>query len=404
MQFNGKYPLTPAEDAAYLLRRVAALILVFAMPLSALVSRRSFSILLPFGVVLLTFAFCLDMKKQEVSLRLVRFFSKPMVYVLCGFFAWLVLSLPWASFYSETWGKVFSLSATLIFPMLGVLVLPDRIPESLVSNIGLAVALLGGCAFLIDVFQPFSDSEGILERVSLILSLFIWPGCACFFLLEKPLYAVALFLLSVLSILWGAFEVPKILLAIGVLSVGLLYFIPMHRLIRISLYGILGCIFLTPLSLLALSGITFILGNFGQHPVFLEIMNWKNLLFEYPSKLFIGHGLGAWQHIHMVRGLSNAFSPTLLIIIWYDLGFVGAVAHGLIVWSVFRTIREISNEVLGAVALVAFYVVLTYTYIWSVVDKLWWCSILGALVLAFVAIGRLQNAITPLKVTFVPQE
>jgi hypothetical protein len=404
MQPYEKYPLTPAEDAAYLLRRVAALILLFAMPLSALVSRRSFSILLPFGVVLLTFAFLLDMKKQEVSMRLVRFFSKPMVYVLCGFFIWLVLSLPSASFYAVTWEKVFSLSATLIFPMLGVFVLPDRTSESLVSNIGLGLALTAGCAFLCDLFEPFSDVEGTLGRVFLIMSLFVWPGCACFLLLEKRLHAAGIFLLVTLSILWSPFEIPKILLAIGVIGACFLYLLPAQRLIQISLYGVLGCIFLTPLALLLFSGLSFFLGRLGQYPIFLQIAEWKGLLFEQPLKLLVGHGLGAWHHIHMAQGLSHVFSPPFLVIMWYEMGLMGAIAHGLFMWSTFRTVREIPNEVLRGAALIALYAALTYTYVWSVADKLWWCSILGALVLVFVAIGRLQNAATPLRVTFVPQE
>jgi hypothetical protein len=403
MQFDGN-PLTPAEDSAYILRRVAALLLVFAMPLSALVSRRSFNILLPFSVVLLTFAFFLDMKKQEVTLRLVRFFSKPMAYVLCGFLAWLVLSLPWASFYSETWSKVFSLTATLIFPMLGVLVLPDRIPESLVFNIGFSLGLLGGCAILTDVAQPFLESEETVSRVFLVLSLFVWSGCACFFLLEKSLYAAGLFLVIALSILGGTFEAPKILLAVGIFSVSLLYFIPVQSLMRISLYGMLGCIFLTPLVLILFSGITFILGSFAKHPIFLEMMSWKTLLFEQPFTLLAGHGLGAWNHVHTLRGLPNTFSSTFFVTLWYELGLVGAVAHGLILWSVLRTIREIPNEILRGAALVTFYVVLVYTYVWSVADKLWWAAILGALVLAFVAIGRLQNVTTSLRINFVPQE
>jgi hypothetical protein len=404
MPFNGKYPLTPAEDAAYLLRRVAALILVFAMPLTALVSRRSFTILFPFGVVLLGLAFFLDMKKEELSLRLWRFVSHPMVYVMCGFVAWLVLSLPWASFYGVTWGKVLGLSTLVMMTMIGAFVLPNRTPEALASHMAWSFGILGICAFLSNVFPILPESAFILERVFVILALFVWGACSGFLLLDKPLHAFGLLGLSLIGIFLSDFQWPKILFALGLLCVVLLSFIPPSRLIPLSLYGIIGTLLLTPVFLWLISAFSFILGTLAQRPFFTDFLEWKARLFETPLQLIMGHGLGAWNHVQAMHGTSYTFSPTLFVTLWYDLGLIGVIAQGLIIWSVFSAIREISHEILRGAALVTFYSVLAYTYAWSGVDKLWWFSILGALTLFFVAMGRLQNAAVPLKVTFRPRE
>ena len=175
-------PIDPAADAAGLLRRLGFAILMLAMPLAALITRRGVVALAPIGVALLVIASVLDGEPSaagdaERDRRVRR---------RHGIRAPVRLVRPVArldALSRARGGTARQLAATLGVVFAGYLALPDRMRSANLYLLPVGVAVAAVAAIGLGLFGSgggwaFKADGQSLARGLVVLVLFVWPSVA----------------------------------------------------------------------------------------------------------------------------------------------------------------------------------------------------------------------------------
>jgi hypothetical protein len=379
----------PSADAAAMLRRLGFATLFFAVPLAALFTRRALVVMAPLAVILLVLASVLDGSAKHAREKILALATSTGGIAGLVLLFWAGLSLVWTPFLPQASERLFNIAGMILMGLGGYLAVPERMRAAnlyllpvgvgLAAVIGIPLAIQGGSRF---------DPEGLsLERGMLMLALLVWPALAWLHSRGRNLEAVALALAVAVAALLTQEGLPLYGLAAGALVFVLTAASPKlgPRLVGIIMAGLLLCAPLLPFLLKPLAT-----GIFGaKAPVTASLEVWSRIVLSEPLRLLTGHGLET-----ALRGRSFGLVPrnapsTLLFEIWYELGVVGAVAGGLLLYRAVVGIQSHRATVAPGI-MAAFACAYALGCLGIGTTQVWWFTALVVLVLIFVAIERGQ--------------
>jgi hypothetical protein len=395
---SSRQPLSPAAEAAALLRRIGFAILVLAVPIVAMVSRRATVVLAPIGVVLMVIATLIDGAGTGIWASFKRILFRPEGLLSLFLLGWAALSILWTPFLHFGSEKILNILTTIIMLLLGIASLPEKMRASnlYLMAIGTAGATLFAVIMALSgmldaTFEGEADGRS-LQRGLLILAVFIWPSVGWLASRGRRFEAMLLGFVAFIGVLPSSSPALIIALLAGGLTFGAVTFHP-HKSTRIIAYGVGLLLIFAPCLPFLLSSLFSTLYS-PQHPLSLSVRLWAEIISSDPLRLITGHGVEA-AFRSRVTGLLPPQSPnSLLFEIWYDLGIVGAFTLAAACVFLLKRMSETATPLQPA-KFACFITAATLCVLglngWGVGGtQIWWITSLGLAALAFVASERGQ--------------
>ncbi len=388
----------PAADAALLLVRLGFAVLAFAVPLSAVASRRAVFTLLPIGAGLLLVASTL-LPRPPVGRRLGDALSTVAGLASLALLLWSAASIIWTPFPADAAVRWIKEAGTIAFVGLVAAFLPERTRTSnlYLFPLGLVPAALATAAYGLVGTQTlgmFQDADTTLERAVISLVVLVWPALGALAVRDRWTSAALLVVGITLSAMAAWTPVALAALAVGALTFAAATLSP--RRVGLTFGLITGAI------LLFAPVIPFVLGPVLDHAgdvlgrTLPEIAGlarilrlWADLVASEPWRLVTGHGLDLAARGAVVGYLPPEIPRSLAFEIWYDLGIVGALAAAILAFggcaAAGRTSMSVAPFLLAEIVSG-----LTFA-LWGLdTTELWWVTLLSVGALAFAAVIRGQ--------------
>lgn len=120
-------------------------------------------------------------------------------------------------------------------------------------------------------------------------------------------------------------------------------------------------------------------------PASQSMLVWRDLVASEWPRLLTGHGFDTAN-----RGMSLGYLPemtprSLLFVIWYDLGVIGAAAFAFLTARIFLLASRIPSTVAPA-ALAGMVAILTLSIFGVAAAQIWWVTLIDCAVIAFVVL------------------
>ncbi|HYP57738.1 MAG TPA: hypothetical protein VEQ35_05570, partial [Beijerinckia sp.] len=222
-------------------------------------------------------------------------------------------------------------------------------------------------------------NESLFERSILTLIVLVWPALGALSLREHWVSAALLALAVAGVTMLGRAQISLAAMGAGAFT----FAVAMSAPVKTARFLV---VIFTPLILLA-PAIPLLFHSaqelFGLHPEAASPMTiWADLVARDGLRLITGHGLD------MATGaVSQGYLPvttpkSLLFLIWYELGAIGAIALAAFVMRAFLGAGKAPASVAPAL-LAALTSVLTIAIFGLATVQIWWVSLLGCDILAF---------------------
>ncbi|WP_237476636.1 peptide ABC transporter permease [Lichenibacterium dinghuense] len=388
----------PAADAALLLTRLGLFVLAFAVPLSAVVSRRAVFTLLPIGGGLLVLAATL-LPRPPIERRLARGLTTTAGLGGAALLVWTALSILWTPFPADAGLRWLKEGGTILGVAVVLAVLPERtrtsnlylFPLGLVPA-GVATAVFGlvGAQRL----SVFPDPDATLVRAVVSLVVLVWPALGALAVRERWTSAALLVVGITLSAMAAWTPVALTALALGAVAFALATLSP-RRAGTVLGVAAAAVLLLAP-------AIPFVFGPVfdrlgaalgGSVPEFGAMARalhlWADIVASSPARVLTGHGLDLATRGAVVGFLPPEIPRSLAFEIWYDLGLVGAVAAAAVAYGGF-VLAGRTSEAVAPFLLAEIVSGLTFA-LWGLdTTELWWVTTLSVGALAFAVVIRGQ--------------
>ncbi len=388
----------PAADAALLLIRLGLTVLAFAVPLSAVVSRRALFSLLPVGAGLLLVAATL-LPRPPAGRRLRQSLLSPAGLGGLALLAWSALSLIWTPFpvdAAQRWGKE---AGTLVLVVLAAALLPERTRTSNLYLFPLGLAAAALATFLAALLGPqafgaFRDLDSTLERAVISLVMLVWPAIGALAVRERWASAGWLAVGTTVAAIAAWTSVALAALALGAIVFAIATVNP-ARVGRVLGFVVAALFLLAPAWPLVFdplaAGLADALGD--RLPALIDVAQslhvWATLVMTEPLRLVTGHGLDMATRAILAGFLPVEAPRSLLFETWYELGVVGAVAAAFLAGGGLIAAGRASPTV--APFLLAEITTGLVVAFWGPdTTQLWWITLLGVASLAFATVIRGQ--------------
>jgi hypothetical protein len=374
----------PARDAAAMLRRLGFAVLVLAAPIAAVMSRRGLVICVPVGIALMVLASFIESEARQPFLNAWRGVRTRAAAAIAFILFWSALSLVWTPFPNEAAERLVNATGIVLLAWLGVASLPEKMRA---SNLYLLPVGVGVGALVAIALWPNAQwrlvaslDPSIAERGLATLAVAAPMAAAWLHSRGRGLSALLLGLvLVVASVIYEAWAILAALLAAA--GVYGLYVVAAPRTREVVAVLLAALVLFAPiLPFLARSSAKLLLG--GQSAQVEAIRVWSRVVAEDPVRWFTGHGLDTALRA-VLAGLVPAGAPRgLLFEVWFELGFLGAAALALLLWSACRGTSKLERAVgPGALAtVVAAFLIATLGVAGT---QSWW---LASIVIACVAV------------------
>ncbi|SCY54497.1 peptide ABC transporter permease [Microvirga guangxiensis] len=379
----------PSADAAALLRRLGFAILLFAIPLAALFTRRALVVMAPLAVALIVLAAFLDGSARSPRQKAMSFLTSRAGLAGAVLLLWAALSLIWTPFVMQASERLLNIVAMGLMAVAGYLALPERMRSAnlYLLPVGVGFAALVGIAMLLRGGGHL-DPDGLgVERGMVVLVLLLWPAVTWLHSRGRNLEAVALALAVGIGTLLTSDVLPIIGLVVGGLTFAMTAMSPRagSRFVGLAMAGLLILAPALPFLLKPIAG--SILGSASSIVMGLEA--WQGLILKEPARLLTGHGLETSWRGRIFGLVPNETPFSLLFEIWYELGLVGAVS-GAILLSQAAVSAGGHRAILGPGIMASFASAFTLGSCGIGTAQIWWFTALVVLVLVFVAVERGQ--------------
>jgi hypothetical protein len=237
-----------------------------------------------------------------------------------------------------------------------------------------ALAFLGPPSF----WRATEIDDTLLERTVVTLIVLVWPALGALALREHWIMAAGL---AVLVAFVAFVDLARI--ALAAMGAGAFtYAVAMSAPARTAL--VLARVSAGAIVLAPLVPLVFGFGMFGEVPA--PIAAWRDIVLHEWPRLVTGHGLDLAN-----MGRSLGFVPTeapesLLFLVWYDLGALGAVALATLVALAFTAAGKVET-LLGPALLASFVAVLVIAILGTAVGQIWWLTLLDCTAIAFALVA-----------------
>lgn len=385
MSVASRHTDTAAADAAKLLIRLGLGLLMIALPCASVISRGAIYVLLPVGAILILIGAMIgapDHGPRQLRKALVSTTGATALFL--GF--WAGLSLLWTPFFAEAAERFLQIVGTTFLVALVAAHLPDKSKtfDLYLLPAGLAVAAVATLARTLagpaGFWGVFEFDETLLERSVITLIVLVWPALGALSLREHWISAAGLAVLAAAVALAGSAQIGLAAMGAGAFTFAIAMSEP-GRTARVLALICAPVILLAP-ALALLYAHLFNLTGRDAGPVSLSLRIWSDLITTQWPRLITGHGLDMAN-----RGLSLGYLParaprSLLFVVWYDLGLVGAIAFAILTARVFLLANKIPAAVVPAV-LAGLVAILTLAFLGVASAQIWWVTLVNCAVIAF---------------------
>ena len=388
----------PAADAALLLIRLGLAVLAFAVPLSAVVSRRAIFTLLPIGAGLLLVASTL-LPRPPAGRRLADALTTSAGLAGLALLVWSAASIIWTPFPADAavrWGKE---GGTIVLVGLVAAFLPERTRTSnlYLFPLGLVPAALATAVYGVigtQTLGAFQDADITLERAVISLVVLVWPALGALAVRERWSSAALLVVGITMSAMAAWTPVALAALALGALAFAAATLSPRRVGIVFGAAAAWILLFAPAIPIVfgpALDQASDALG--GRLPEVAGMARtfhlWADLVAAEPLRLLTGHGLDLAARGARVGFLPQEIPRSVAFEIWYDLGLVGAVAAAVLAFGGCAAAGRTSVAV-APFLLAEIVSGLTFA-LWGLdTTEIWWVTLLSVGALAFATVIRGQ--------------
>ncbi len=381
----------PAANAALLLIRIGLAVLAFAVPLSAVGSRRALFTLLFVGGGLLIVAATL-LPRPPVERRIGVALDSAVGLGGLALLAWGAVSLIWTPFPAEAasrWGKE---AGTIAFVVLAAVLLPERTRTAnlYLFPLGLAAAAAAtaGAAFVgPEALGRLQDGDTTLERAVVGLVMLVWPALGALGVRERWASAGWLAVGVTLAAMAAWTTVALLALAAGAVAFAAATVHP-RRVGRILGLVAAASILSAPALPLALGPVAKSLAaTYGDRVSGLAatadgLRAWAGVVRAEHWRLITGHGFDMATRAAMTGFLPADVPRTLGFELWYELGILGALAAAAVAAGAFLAAGRGSATV-APFLLAQLVTGLCFALAGTYTTQLWWITLLGVAALAF---------------------
>jgi hypothetical protein len=395
----------PAVDAAALLRRFGFALLVLAAPLLAAGSRRGLVIVAPIGVALMVLATVVESEGREPLVGFWRALRSITGGIAVFLAFWAGLSLLWTPFPSEAADRLLNLVGIGLVGLLAVTALPERMRASnlYLLPIGTGVAALAivavGARILLGKSPAPDLDQAQIERG--VLTVAVLLPAAVTWLLSKDRLVSGFLLVAVVtaSFVVADGRAALVALALGAVVFGIATVSPRagRALTYLALPGLVLAAPFVPFILRPLAKLV----RGPSDPSVETIRTWARMITDEPLRLMTGRGLDTALRAKLAGLVPQSAPSGLLFDLWFELGFLGAIALALLLARAIGATSRLHAGVAPG-ALMTLVVAFTLAVAGKGAAQAWWLMGLALAPLVVVAVERGQYRTTRPRSTATP--
>ena len=385
---------TPAEAAAKLLIRLGLVALFVGLPCAGIFWRGAIYVVLPVGAILILLGAVLN-APPHAGRRLRDALVSPAGGAALLVASWAALSVIWTPFPVDAGERFLQFAGATSLAVLAAVYLPQKTKTLDFYLLPVGIALASAATLALAYFDTpwlfggFEFDETLYERATITSIVLVWPALGFLSLREHwiaaAILAVLVFGVALAGLVAGVALAGFARIALLAMGAGAFTFaIAMSgpaQTARFFAWLFAPLILFSPLLPLLYRLVQWMSGfdpGAGSAPMLV----WSELVVSQWPRLITGHGL---DFVH--RGLSLGYLPeatprSLLLVLWFDFGLVGAVGFSVLVVQAFRIAGRL--QVKTAPALLAGLVsILTIAILGIATSQIWWVSLLNCEAIAF---------------------
>jgi hypothetical protein len=376
---------TPAEAAAKLLIRLGLAVLFVGLPCAGIFWRGAIYVVLPVGAILILLGALLD-AAPHAGRRL-----RDVLVSLAGGAAllvalWAAVSVIWTPFPVAAGERFLQFAGASSLAVLVAVHLPQKTKTLDFYLLPGGIAVASAATLALTYFDipwflgGFEFDETLYERATITSIVLVWPALGFLSLREHWIAAAILAVLVACVALAGFAQIALLAMGAGAFTFAMAMSGP-TRTARFFAWLFAPLILFSPL-LPLLYRLVLCMTGFDPGAGSAPMLIWSDLIVSQWPRLITGHGL---DFVH--RGLTLGYLPeatprSLLLVLWLDLGLVGAVGFTVLVVQAFRVAGRL--PVKTAPALLAGLVsILTIAILGIATSQIWWMTLLDCEAIAF---------------------
>jgi hypothetical protein len=376
---------TPAEAAAKLLTRLGLVVLFAGLPCAGVFWRGAIYVLLPVGAILILLGALLD-APPHAGRRLRDAIIAPAGGAALLMALWAAGSVIWTPFPADAGERFLQFAGATSLAVLAAVYLPQKIKTVDFYLLPGGIALASAATLALAYFDTpwflggFEFDETLYERATITSIVLVWPALGFLSLREHWIAAAILAVLVACVALAGFAQIALLATGAGAFTFAVAMSVPAQT-ARFLAWLFAPLIFFSPLLPLLYRLILWMTG-FDPGAGSVPMMIWGDLIVSQWPRLITGHGL---DFVH--RGLSLGYLPegtprSLLLVLWFDFGLVGAAAFTVLVVQAFRVAGRLPVKTAPAL-LAALVSILTIAILGSATSQIWWLTLLDCEFIAF---------------------
>ncbi len=375
----------PAEAAAKLLIRLGLAALFAGLPCAGIFWRGAIYVVLPVGAILILLGTLLD-APPHAGRRLRDVLVSPAGGAALVVALWAALSVIWTPFPAAAGERFLQFAGATSLAVLAAVYLPQKTKTLdfylLPGGIALASAATLALAYFDTpwFFGGFEFDETLYERATITSIVLVWPALGFLSLREHWIAAAILAVLVACVALAGFAQIALLAMGAGAFTFAMAMSGPTQT-ARFFAWLFAPLILFSPLLPLLYRLVLWMTGfdpGAGSAPKLI----WSELIVSQWPRLITGHGL---DFVH--RGLSLGYLPegtprSLLLVLWFDFGLVGAAGFTVLVVQAFRVAGRLPVKTAPAV-LAGLVSILTIAILGIATSQIWWVTLLDCEAIAF---------------------
>jgi hypothetical protein len=376
---------TPAEASAKLLMRLGVAALFAGLPCAGIFWRGAIYVVLPVGAILILLGALLD-APPRAGRRLRDVLVSPAGGAALLVALWAAVSVIWTPFPAAAGERFLQFAGATSLAVLAAVYLPQKTKTldfyllpggiALASTATLALAYFDAPWF----FGGFEFDETLYERATITSIVLVWPALGFLSLREHWIAAAILAVLVACVALAGFAQIALLAMGAGAFTFAVAMSRPTQT-ARFFAWLFAPLILFSPVLPLLYSLVLRMTG-FDPNAASVPMLIWNELIVSQWARLITGHGL---DFVH--RGLSLGYLPeatprSLLLVLWFDFGLVGAAGFTVLVVQAFRVAGRLPMKTAPAL-LAGLVAILTIAILGIATSQIWWLTLLDCDAIAF---------------------
>jgi hypothetical protein len=376
---------SPAEASAKLLMRLGLAALFAGLPCAGIFWRGAIYVVLPVGAILILLGAMLD-APPHAGRRLRDAIVSPAGGAALSLALWAAVSVIWTPFPADAGERFLQFAGATSLAVLAAVYLPQKTKTLDFYLLPGGIALASAATLVLAYFDTswffggFEFDETLYERAAITSIVLVWPAVGFLSLREHWIAAAILAVLVAGVALAGFAQVALLAMGAGAFTFAMAMSGPTQT-ARFFAWLFAPLILFSPLLPLLYRLVLWMTGfdpGAGSAPMLI----WSELVVSQWPRLITGHGL---DFVH--RGLSLGYLPeatprSLLLVLWFDFGLVGAVGFTVLVAQAFRVAGRLPAKTAQAL-LAGLVSILTIAILGIATSQIWWLTLLDCEAIAF---------------------